>query len=98
MPDSAYSADSHLNEPLSLYERLPHDFRHRAPHIEERNGKRFFVAEGQAPRPLEAPNPLREDDKQRYWRSDHGDDIGRTFDREGGIDVQLRLRDQEMDG
>ena len=58
MPDDAtttfkvYSADSHLNEPPEIYERLPKQFRHRAPRIEIREGKGFHISEGQPPRPL----------------------------------------------
>ena len=92
------SADSHLNEPLEIYERLPEALRHRAPRMEMRNGKRFMLVEGQPPRPIEAPNPLTEDDKRRYWRDETDGDVGRVFHRAGGTDVALRLGDQEEDG
>lgn len=98
---SAYkiiSSDSHLNEPLEIYRRLPAPYRARAPRLEIRNGKRFMIVEGQPPRPLEAPNPLSEDDKRRYWREESEGELGRVFHRAGGTDVELRLRDQELDG
>lgn len=98
MPDRIYSADSHLNEPPEIYERLPKAYRHRAPRIEIRDGKRYHVAEGQPPRPLDAPNPLKEDDKRRYWRTDDGEEVGRVFHRAGGADIAERLRDQDADG
>lgn len=92
------SSDSHLNEPLEIYQRLPASYRNRAPRLEILGGKRFIIVEGQPPRPLEAPNPLNEDDKQRYWRDESEGDLGRVFHRAGGTDVDLRLRDQELDG
>ena len=98
MTEQIISADSHLNEPLELYERLPKRYRERAPRIEVRDGKQFMIVEGQPPRPLEAPNPLNEDDKNRYWREEGDDDLGRVFHRAGGADVPLRLKDQELDG
>lgn len=94
------SADSHLNEPLDIYARLPKRFRHRAPRIEARDGQRYLVVEGQWPFPIEAPNPIREQDKDRYWREDgdEEEDVGRVFHRAGGTDIDLRLRDQQKDG
>ena len=92
------SADSHLSEPPELHQRLPAAYRERAPRVEERDGAHYFVAEGQAPMPIAAPNPLSEDDKRRYWREEGDDDVGRVFHRAGGTDVDLRLRDQEEDG
>lgn len=98
MTEQIISADSHLNEPLEIYARLPKRYQKRAPRVELRDGKQFMIVEGQPPRPLEAPNPLSEDDKQRYWREEGDDDLGRVFHRAGGTDVALRLRDQELDG
>ena len=95
----AISADSHLNEPHELYQRLPEKYRARAPHIVKNDeGKRFIVMEGQPPMPIEAPNPLNEDDMLRYWREEGDDDVGRVYFRGAGIDVDSRLRDQEADG
>lgn len=93
-----YSADSHLNEPLEIFARLPKRYRERAPRVAERDGKPFLIVEGQAPRPIEALNPLKEEDKRRYWREDTGEDEGRVFHRAGGADVAQRLRDQDLDG
>lgn len=90
------SADSHSNEPESLYDRLPAEYRARAPHEAMVNGQRCLIYEGQPPVPMEAPNPLNEDDMRRYWRD--GEALGRVQHREGGIDVPLRLADQEEDG
>jgi predicted TIM-barrel fold metal-dependent hydrolase len=90
------SADSHLNEPLEVYDRLPAEYRARAPRLEVRDGKTFIIVEGQPPRPMEAPNPLTEDDMSRYWRD--GEEVGRVFHRAGGTDIPLRLADQELDG
>ena len=90
------SADSHCNEPAEIYERLPVEYRARAPHEEIIDGERFMVFEGQAPMPVIAPNPLNEDDMQRYWRD--GEDLGRQQHRAGGVDIPLRLADLEKDG
>ncbi len=92
------SADSHLNEPFGIFERLPERYRARAPRLEMRGGKHFVIVEGQPPRPLEAPNPLKEEDRERYWREAGEEDLGRVFHRAGGTDVALRLADQERDG
>lgn len=92
------SADGHANEPWEIYERLPAEYRDRAPHLETIDGTRYFVCDGTdaTTLPIEAPNPLTEDDKKRYWRD--GDDVGRAMHRAGGTDVSLRLADQALDG
>lgn len=93
------SSDSHLNEPLEIYQRLPAEYRSRSPRLEARDGKQFLIVEGQPPLPIEALNPLNEDDKRRYWREESdGDNLGRVFHRAGGTDVDQRLRDQDLDG
>ena len=51
------SADSHLNEPQEVYDRLPPEYRTRAPRIEERDGERYIIVEGQGPARIEAPKP-----------------------------------------
>ena len=90
------SADSHSQEPDDIYERLPSEYRHRAPHTKVVDGARYRIVEGQDPVPIEAPNPLREDDMRRYWRD--GEGVGRVMHRSGGNDIPLRLPDQEEDG
>ena len=40
------SADSHVQEDPELYQRLPKKFHHRIPHLEERDGARYYVMEG----------------------------------------------------
>ena len=92
------SADSHLNEPPEIYQRLPERYRDRAPRLEIKDGKRFLIVEGKPVIPLETPHPLNEDDKRRFWREEGDDDLGRVFHRAGGTDVELRLRDQDKDG
>ncbi len=90
------SADSHCNEPQSLYDRLPTEYLERAPHEAVVNGERCLIYEGQPPSPIEAPHPLNEDDMSRYWRD--GEEVGRVQHREGGMDIDLRLADLERDG
>lgn len=92
------SSDSHLNEPLELFDRLPPAYRDRAPRLTEIDGRHYIVVEGQPPRPLEAPNALNEDDMLRYWRGEGDEDLGRVFHRAGGTDVAQRLIDQDRDG
>src|ERR1039457_1093106 len=47
------STDAHVTEPIELYsERLDADLRHRAPHIDTRNGWRVLVVEGLSSRKL----------------------------------------------
>ena len=101
MPDyPVISADSHLNEPHEIYARLPEKFRQRAPRVEQHDGQRYLVVEGQWPFPIEAPNPISEEDKNRYWRGDgdEEEEVGRVFHRAGGTDIELRLKDQQKDG
>ena len=90
------SADSHLNEPQEVYDRLPAEYRARAPRIEVRDDQRYIIVEGQGPARIEAPNPLKEDDMNRYWRDN--EEVGRVMHRAGGTDIPLRLTDQETDG
>ena len=92
------SADTHLCEPMELYDRLPMVNRHRTPRIEHRAGGRHLVFEGQIPFPIEAPNPLKPQDQERYWRDEEDADVGRVHHRAGGTDVSKRIRDQDADG
>ena len=97
MPELAIiSADSHSNEPEDIYDRLPAEYRARAPHEEVIDGKRYLVYDGQRPSPMEAPHPLSEDDMRRYWRD--GEALGRVQHREGGTHIPTRLADQVEDG
>ena len=97
MPELAIiSADSHSNEPEEIYDRLPAEYRARAPHEEVIDGKRYLVYDGQRPSPMEAPHPLSEDDMRRYWRD--GEALGRVQHREGGTHIPTRLADQVEDG
>jgi predicted TIM-barrel fold metal-dependent hydrolase len=90
------SADSHSNEPEELYDRLPAEYRARAPHEEVIDGKRYLMYEGRGPSPMESPHPLNEDDMRRYWRD--GEALGRVQHREGGTHIPTRLADQVEDG
>ena len=94
--DRIISADSHSEEPDELYDRLSPELRARRPHTEVINGRRYSIAEGRAPTPLELPGELTEEDKRREFRA--GGDVGFGTNRAGGIDIPLRLADQEEDG
>jgi len=84
------SADSHVQEPNSLYEdRVPAEYRHRTPHVEERNGATYLVREGKRDRRLDlAASRITEEDMDREFRRDQS----------GGRDISIRLSDQERDG
>jgi hypothetical protein len=59
------SADSHASEPDNIRDRMPAEFRDRAPHTEVIDGKRYWVAEGSVPRPMDSSIPLTEEAKRR---------------------------------
>ena len=90
------SADSHAEEPGTIYEKLPEDLRHRKPHIEVVDGHRYQILDGQHPILLDTPNPLNETDLRKEFRG--GEDVGVGVNREWGTDVELRLKDQAEDG
>ena len=90
------SADSHAEEPGSIYEKLPEQFRHRKPHVEVIDGRKYQVLDGQQPILLDTPNPLTEKDLRKEFRG--GEDVGIGVNREWGTDVEIRLKDQVEDG
>ena len=94
------SADSHANEPVELYDRLPEEYRSRAPHEIVKDGHRFLRIEGSQDMPLDAPNPLTEEDMRRFFRDAEKDQdliASNPNDRAGGIDIPIRLADLEQD-
>ena len=83
------SADSHVQEPAHMYERLPKKYRDLAPRMEEIDGARYTIVEGKKPRRWDlAEQRTTEDDQNREFRSDPS----------GGTDISRRLADQERDG
>ena len=87
--EQVISADSHVQEPHDLYERLPKKFRHLVPRIEDIDGGSYLIVEGKKPRRLDiATADANEDDQNREFRSDPS----------GGTDLDRRLADQERDG
>jgi predicted TIM-barrel fold metal-dependent hydrolase len=84
------SADSHVQEPVTLYrERVPERYRGRTPHIVTRDGGRYLLVEGKKPRRLDiAESRLNDEDREREFRSD----------RSGGTNLALRIPDQARDG
>jgi predicted TIM-barrel fold metal-dependent hydrolase len=83
------SADSHVQEPLDLYERLPKAMRHRAPRQVERDGKTYVLIDGRKPRRIDlAEARTTQDDRHREFRNDPT----------GGRDLDRRLQDLERDG
>ena len=87
--DKVISADSHVQEPPELYERIPASLRHRVPRIVERDGARYLVVDGRRPRRLDvADSRVTEDDRNREFRDDPS----------GGRDIDRRLADLARDG
>ena len=78
MTDFVNSADSHVVEPLDLWqERLPAHLRERAPRRIEQDGRWVFLIEGMAPKKMGSP-------------SDEEGAGGGHF-RAGGFDPDLRV-------
>ena len=95
------SADSHANEPVELYDRLPEEYWARAPREVTIDGQRYLRLEGAYDLPLDAPNPLTEEDMRRFFRdAEEGQDLiaSNPNDLAGGIDIPVRLSDLEDDG
>ena len=95
------SADSHANEPVELYERLPEEYRPRAPREIIKDGHRYLRIEGAGDMPLDAPNPLSEEDMRRFFRDAEKDQeliASNPSDLAGGVDIPVRLSDLEDDG
>ena len=89
------SADSHADEPVEIFERLPAKYRARAPHLEERDGGTYYIQEGKRPiRQDIADTKLTEEDRRREFRD--RDDQGNG--RRGGTNVPLRRADIGEDG
>ena len=83
------SADSHVQEPPEIFERLPESLRHRAPRIVERDGARYLLVDGRRPRRLDiADARTTADDRNREFREDPSE----------GRDIDRRLADLERDG
>ena len=84
------SADSHIQEPPELYERIPRQYRDRAPQIvEHQDGTKYRVIDGKRPRRMDvAASRVEEDDENREFRNDPT----------GGRDIDRRLADQKRDG
>ena len=86
--DKLISADSHVDEPLELWqERLPVHLRHKAPHIEVRDGKRLMIQDGMRPKKMAMGSDEKTDE-----------DKLREQGRLQGWDVGYRLNAQDIDG
>ena len=91
------SADSHAEEPYSLFDRLPPEYRARAPRIEMRDDGAYVIQEGQKPiRQDVAGSKLTEEDRRREFRDKS--DMVSGYGRESGTNIDLRLADQAEDG
>lgn len=83
-PYFTVSVDCHIIEPPDLWEtRINKQFRHRLPHVEERDGKKFMVVEGHKPQRV-LDFKLEGQDLERSTR--------------GQRDVNERIKDHDRDG
>ena len=72
------SADSHVQEPAELYERLPKKYHGKAPRTVEMNGGKYILYDGQSPIRLDlVETRLTDEDRRWEFRGDRG----------GGADV-----------
>ena len=93
------SADSHMTEPLDLWEaRIDRRFRERAPKVIENKrgeGPRYvFIAEGSAPFPIAGGFAAGRSGKELQALLDKGYEAARP----SGWDPVERIKDQELDG
>jgi predicted TIM-barrel fold metal-dependent hydrolase len=93
------SADSHMTEPLDLWEtRIDRRFRERAPRVVENKrgegARYFFVAEGCAPFPIAGGFAAGRSGKELQELLDKGYEAARP----SGWDPVERIKDQELDG
>jgi predicted TIM-barrel fold metal-dependent hydrolase len=87
MTDFVNSADSHVVEPLDLWqERLPEHLRERAPRRIEQDGRWVFLIEGMAPKKMGSPS------------EDAAAASGNGHFRAGGFDPDERVKDLDEDG
>ena len=89
------SADSHASEPVNIRDRLPAEFRDRAPHVEVVGDERYWVAEGSIPKPMDSSFPLSEEAKRREFRG--GEELTAGYGRDAGLDIPIRLADLKED-
>ena len=81
---SVISADSHADEPVEIFERLPAKYRARAPHLEERDGGTYYIQEGKRPiRQDIADTKLTEEDRRREFRDRDDQGNGRRGGTKG---------------
>lgn len=101
------SADTHVTEPLTLWDRLPDHLRAQAPHVEVRDGRTCVVVEGRVLTRMRVPRRLRRDTR---WDADDaapdGAELAALAEREeleemmsrAAGDPDERLRDLDRDG
>jgi predicted TIM-barrel fold metal-dependent hydrolase len=101
------SADSHVTEPLTLWDRLPDHLRGQAPRVEVRDGRTCVVVEDRVLTRLRVPSELRRD--TRWVEGDaipEGRELTRLAEREeleqmmsrAAGDPDQRLGDLDRDG
>jgi predicted TIM-barrel fold metal-dependent hydrolase len=101
------SADNHVTEPLTLWDRLPDHLRSQAPHIEVIDGRTCVVVEGRVLTRLRVPAALHSDTRWTEGEAiPQGADLTRLAEREeleqmmsrAALDPDSRLRDLDRDG
>ena len=101
------SADNHVTEPLTLWDRLPDHLRSQAPHFEVRDGRTCIVVEGRVLTRMHVPKQFQSDtrwheedripDPAKLAKLAEHEEIGRLASR-GASDPDLRIRDLDRDG
>ncbi|MFQ5933151.1 MAG: hypothetical protein ACE5KI_00735, partial [Dehalococcoidia bacterium] len=94
------SADSHADEPASLFDQLPEEYREKRPRIETINGVRCIVSDGTPPFGwVDPPNPVKEADKRGSGGIiSRTEDMGQGDERDLGLDIPHRVAEIEADG
>jgi predicted TIM-barrel fold metal-dependent hydrolase len=107
-PDKYFmvSADCHVTEPLSFFQNVEPEFRHRVPRLEARDdGSQWMITEGNRPQMVKPGGTTRTvQAQQSFERAEHNrhsrsrmepEDLLRTV---AGKTIEQRLADQAADG
>src|SRR3954451_8783701 len=99
------SADWHTTEGMAFLEGVEPEYRHRVPHMEEReNGAQYMITEGNRPQLTRPPPGQTVQDQQSYEKTTDNraakdrmedEDVAR---QNGGRTIEQRIADQERDG
>jgi len=99
------SADCHTTEGMAFLDGVEPEYRHRVPHMEEReNGAQYMITEGNRPQLTRPPAGKTVQDQQTYEKATDNraakdrmedEDLAR---QNGGRTIEQRIADQALDG